>query len=64
MAVWETDPSLATESAAMKDYAAIWQAADKIVYSRTLEKASTARTRIERESGPGGRSAAEGLGRP
>jgi dihydrofolate reductase len=46
---WETDPSLAAQSELMQDFAQIWQAADKIVYSRTLEKVSTARTRIERE---------------
>lgn len=52
MAGWETDPSLAAESPFMRDFAAIWQAADKIVYSRTLETASTARTRIERDFKP------------
>jgi dihydrofolate reductase len=36
----------------MQDYAEIWQAADKIVYSTTLETVSTARTRIEREFDP------------
>jgi dihydrofolate reductase len=49
MAVWETDPSFAEHSPVTKDYAAIWQAAEKIVYSRTLDAASTTRTRIERE---------------
>ena len=49
MAVWETDPSLAAESPWMGDFAAIWQAADKIVYSRTLETVCTARTRLERD---------------
>jgi dihydrofolate reductase len=52
MAVWETDPSFATDSPAMRDYAEIWQAAEKIVYSRTLETAPTSRTRIEREFEP------------
>jgi dihydrofolate reductase len=52
MAAWETDPSLAEHSPAMKDYAAIWQAAEKIVYSRTLDSVSTTRTRIEREFDP------------
>jgi dihydrofolate reductase len=33
----------------MHDFAEIWRAADKIVYSRTLETASSARTQIERE---------------
>ena len=36
----------------MRDFAEIWQAADKIVYSRTLEAAPTARTRIERNFDP------------
>ena len=49
MVGWETDLSFAEESPVMRDFAEIWQAADKIVYSRTLETASTARTRIERE---------------
>ena len=52
MAVWETHPSLAAESPWMGDFAAIWQAADKIVYSRTLETVSTARTRLERNFDP------------
>ena len=36
----------------MLDFAQIWQAADKVVYSRSLEAASTARTRIERNFDP------------
>ena len=52
MAVWETDEALAAESDVMRDFARIWQAADKIVYSRTLEAASTDRTRIERDFDP------------
>ena len=36
----------------MRDFAQIWQAADKIVYSKTLEAVSTARTRIERDFDP------------
>jgi dihydrofolate reductase len=52
MAGWETDPSLAEGSPASRDFAAIWQAAEKIVYSRTLEAAITTRTRIEREFDP------------
>ncbi len=53
MAAWETDPSLAAHSEVTRDYAEIWQAAEKIVYSRTLESAPTAHTRIEREFDPG-----------
>lgn len=48
MIVWETDPTLAEHSPAMRDFAAIWQAADKIVYTTTLIEASTQKTRIER----------------
>jgi dihydrofolate reductase len=48
MVGWETDPALAEQSPVMADFAEIWQAADKVVYSTTLEAASTARTRIER----------------
>jgi len=49
---WETDPTLADQSPLMRDFAEIWQAADKIVYSKTLEEVSTARTRIERDFDP------------
>jgi len=48
MLAWETEPSLAAESPLMRDYAEVWQAADKIVYSKTLEAVSTRKTRIER----------------
>jgi dihydrofolate reductase len=52
MVGWETDPTLAVQSPLMRDFAEIWQAADKIVYSKTLEAVSTARTRIERDFDP------------
>jgi dihydrofolate reductase len=52
MAGWETDAALAAQSPIMRDFAEIWQAADKIVYSRTLDAVSTARTRIVREFDP------------
>ena len=48
MVYWET-VAVADEPPPIQDYAEIWQAADKIVYSKTLETASTARTRIERD---------------
>nr|MBA3390087.1 dihydrofolate reductase family protein [Rubrobacter sp.] len=48
MAGWETDHTLADQSPLMRDFAELWQSADKIVYSRTLKAVSTARTRIER----------------
>lgn len=47
MAVWETDPALAAESELMREFAEVWQGADKVVYSATQDTASTARTRIE-----------------
>ncbi len=52
MMVWETDPNLAAESPLLRDFAEIWQAANKIVYSRTLEAVSTRKTQIERNFDP------------
>jgi dihydrofolate reductase len=52
MAAWETIATGPDEPAAIRDYAAIWRAADKVVYSRTLDAPRTARTRIERELDP------------
>jgi dihydrofolate reductase len=52
MAFWETAHTLADEPPVFKDYADIWQAADKIVYSKTLASVTTARTRIERDFDP------------
>ncbi|WP_120338876.1 dihydrofolate reductase family protein [Cryobacterium soli] len=53
MVAWETmhlhDDD---QPAVMRDYTAIWQAADKIVYSSTLTEASSRRTRIERSFDP------------
>lgn len=46
MAVWETEPSLAEESAILADFAAAWQDSDKLVYSTTLSDPFTTRTRI------------------
>jgi dihydrofolate reductase len=54
MAVWETDPAAAAQSPGAREFAEIWQAADKVVYSTTLEAASTTRTRIERDFDPEG----------
>ena len=51
MVIWETLPT-ADEPSVVKDYADIWRAADKIVYSKTLETVSSARTRIERDFDP------------
>jgi dihydrofolate reductase len=48
MAVWETQPALAAESDLWGAFANVWQAADKVVYSTTLQTVSTANTRLER----------------
>jgi dihydrofolate reductase len=48
LVVWE-NLQLADQPAYIRDFAEIWRAADKIVYSRTLETASSARTRIKRD---------------
>ena len=52
MRLWENPELLADESHVMRDFAAIWQAAGKVVYSRTLQAASTAKTQVEREFNP------------
>ncbi len=51
MVWWET-LDITDESAVAKDFAETWRAADKVVYSRTLETASSARTRIEGDFDP------------
>jgi dihydrofolate reductase len=51
LVAWETF-DLADQPPFIQDFAQIWRAADKIVYSRTLESASSARTRIEQEFDP------------
>lgn len=52
MAVWETDPALGASSELSTDFANVWQAAAKIVYSTTLQSVGTANTRIERRFDP------------
>jgi dihydrofolate reductase len=52
MVFWERPPGLEGQPAHMQEYAEIWQAADKVVYSRTLATASTTRTRIEPDFDP------------
>jgi dihydrofolate reductase len=52
MLAWEPPHAFADEPPAIQDFAEIWRAADKVVYSRTLETASSARTRVEREFDP------------
>jgi dihydrofolate reductase len=52
MVYWETAHTLPDQSPFIQDFARIWQAADKIVYSKTLETPASARTRIERDFDP------------
>lgn len=52
MAVWETPDVVPGLTPAMLEFARIWRAADKIVYSNSLETVSTPKTRLEREFDP------------
>jgi dihydrofolate reductase len=52
LSAWETIPTGDDQPAFIRDFAEIWRAADKIVYSRTLPSVSTARTRLERTFDP------------
>lgn len=52
MVAWETPQAFADESPITQDFAQVWQAAEKIVYSRSLEAVSSARTQIERDFDP------------
>jgi dihydrofolate reductase len=49
LSAWET---MDDDDPVMRDYAEVWRAADKVVYSRTLEKVTTSRTRLEPEFDP------------
>jgi dihydrofolate reductase len=52
MVFWESPPELTAQPSFVQEFAGIWQRADKIVYSRTLETVTSAKTRIEREFDP------------
>jgi dihydrofolate reductase len=52
MTVWETPEVIPDLTPAGLDFARIWQAADKIVYSKSLETVSTPKARLEREFDP------------
>ncbi|MDB5043266.1 MAG: bifunctional deaminase-reductase domain protein [Candidatus Eremiobacteraeota bacterium] len=52
MVNWENAHTFADQRPVMRDFAEIWRAADKIVYSATLASVSSAKTRIEREFDP------------
>lgn len=52
MAVWESDPAIAAQSELNADFASVWQGADKVVYSTSLEAVSTKRTQLQRGFDP------------
>jgi dihydrofolate reductase len=52
MVYWESAHTVPDQPPYLEDYTEIWQAADKIVYSKTLETVSSARTRLERDFNP------------
>jgi dihydrofolate reductase len=52
MVFWEDVNTGTDQPVVMRDFAGIWRAAEKIVYSRTLQTVSSARTRIERDLDP------------
>jgi dihydrofolate reductase len=52
MVAWENPDTFADQQPVIRDYAEIWQEADKVVYSKTLEAVSSSRTRIERDFDP------------
>jgi dihydrofolate reductase len=52
MTPWETWPTGSDQPAVMRDFTELWQAAEKVVFSRTLQKPSSTRTRIERDFDP------------
>jgi dihydrofolate reductase len=48
MAYWENPPNLPAQPSYVREYAEIWQGAEKIVYSSSLQAVRSARTHIER----------------
>ena len=52
MVYWETAHTVTNRSAVSRDFAAIWQSAEKVVYSTSLDRVSSARTRLERRFDP------------
>lgn len=52
MAYWQTAGNDPADPAEVRDYGELWRAADKVVYSATLDAVSTPRTRLERSFDP------------
>jgi len=53
MLYWENGDNVCGQPPVVQDFADIWQAADKIVFSRTLGSVSSSKTQIERNFDPG-----------
>jgi dihydrofolate reductase len=53
MLYWETAHAVPGQPSSVREFTGIWQATEKVVFSRTLESVSSARTRIERAFDPG-----------
>ena len=52
MVFWERPPDLAGQAPFVQEFAEIWQSADKVVYSKTLQTVTSGKTRIERDFDP------------
>jgi dihydrofolate reductase len=52
MVFWESPPELNAQPSFVQDFAGIWQRTDKIVYSKSLQAVTSARTLIERQFDP------------
>jgi len=52
MLFWETAQTAADQPACVREFQRLWHAADKVVYSTTLEAVSSARTQLQREFDP------------
>ena len=55
MSVWQDmapDGQAEAEPGVVRDYAQVWRAADKVVFSRTLDEVRTPRTRLEHDFDP------------
>ncbi|MGO9856724.1 MAG: dihydrofolate reductase family protein [Acidimicrobiales bacterium] len=52
MVYWETAHTVADQPSCVRDFTELWQAAEKIVYSKSLKTVSSAKTRIQREFDP------------
>jgi dihydrofolate reductase len=52
MVFWETVPDDSSVPPVQRDFGRVWRGADKVVYSRTLDRPASGRTTLEREFDP------------